>query len=136
RALAARLGRAYPATLQNMFGGQSKVPSDRMARWYLMWALAMNGHGVIPHPLLTAPWTARPNGPRKYLVSPPGAAWAAARLGQSDPATISAIINRLGRTGDPPWLDGDFVGALTVLTGQRFGYNRTRWRRWWAAQGR
>jgi len=134
RALAARLGRAYPTAVQSMFGGRSKVPTDRMARWYLLWAVAMNGHGVIPRRLLTAPWTARPNGAEKYLVSPPGAAWAMARLGQRDPMTLAALVERFGRAGDPPWLDGDLVGALSVLTGQRFGYDRARWRHWWAAQ--
>ncbi|HUT51504.1 MAG TPA: hypothetical protein VM325_19420 [Alphaproteobacteria bacterium] len=136
RALATRLKRTYPTALQSMFGGRSKVPTDRMARWYLMWAVVMNGNGVIPRKLLTAPWTARPNGAQKYLSPPPGAAWAMARLGQRDPMTITALIGRLGRPGDPPWLDGDIVGALTMLTGRRFGYDRVRWRRWWAAQAR
>jgi hypothetical protein len=119
-----------------MFGGRKKVPADRMARWYLLWAVAMNGHGGIPRGLLETPWTARPNGAEKYLLPPPGAAWAMARLGQRDPLTVSALIRRLERAGDPAWLDGDIVGALTVLTGQRFGYDRARWRRWRATQAR
>ncbi len=42
------------------------------------------------------------------------------------------MIERLGRAGDPPWLAGDVVGALTALTGERFGYDVDAWRGWWA----
>ena len=38
-----------------------------------------------------------------------------AMLGQDDDATLSALITRLSPTGDPLWLRGDIVGALTVL---------------------
>ncbi len=134
QALAERLGRPYPGAMQRMFGGQSRAPSARVARWYLLWGLAMNGQGRVPARLIGAPWTVKRNGAEKYLAAPPGAAWAAARLGQRDRATIGALVARLGRTGDPDWLEGDMVGALTVLTGQRLGYNRTAWRQWWRAQ--
>lgn len=134
QALSERLGRPYPGAMQRMFGGQSRAPSARVARWYLLWGLAMNGQGRVPARLIGAPWTVKRNGAEKYLAAPPGAAWAAARLGQRDRATIGALIARLGRTGDPDWLEGDIFGALTVLTGQRLGYNRTAWRQWWRAQ--
>ena len=32
----------------------------------------------------------------------------------------------------PDWLAGDMVGALTALTGQRFGHDYGAWRSWWA----
>jgi len=134
RALSERLERQYPKAPQKMFGGQSEVPTERMARWFLMWAVAMNGNGRIPRGLLDQPWTTKPNGAEKYLSSPPGAAWAMARLGQRDPLTIATLIRRLGRAGDPSWLDGDIVGALSVLTDQRFGYDRERWQGWWATR--
>ena len=134
RALSDRLGRPYPGAMQRMFGGQSRAPSARVARWYLLWGLAMNGSGRVPTKLIGAPWTVKRNGAEKYLAAPPGAAWAAAWLAQRDPNTISALIARLGRPGDPDWLEGDIVGALTVLTGQRLGYNRIAWRQWWRAQ--
>ena len=61
------------------------------------------------------------------------AMWAAARIGRRHDALIAALIEGLGRTGEPNWLDGDRIGALTALTGQRFGYDLGRWRDWWAA---
>ncbi len=134
RALAERLGRPYPGAMQQLFGGQSSAPSAQVARWYLLWGLAMNGRGRVPAKLIAGPWNIKRNGAEKYLAAPPAAAWAAARLGQRDPATIGALVARLGRTGDPDWLEGDIVGALSTLTGQRFAYDRTAWRRWWRAQ--
>ncbi len=41
-------------------------------------------------------------------------------------------FGRLGMAGVPRWLDGDLIGALTALTGERFGYNLPAWREWWA----
>jgi len=31
----------------------------------------------------------------------------------------------------PPWLTGDIIGALSDLTGKRFGYDLKAWRVWW-----
>ena len=63
----------------------------------------------------------------------PAAAWAAAQLGQADDETLAALVGQLGRD-HPRWLDGDLVGALTVLTGERFGYDLPAWQRWWAGR--
>lgn len=134
KALSERLGRSYPGAMQRMFGGQSRAPSARVARWYLLWGLAMNGYARVPAKLIGATWTVKRNGAEKYLAAPPGAAWAVARLGQRDRATIGALIARLGRPGDPDWLEGDIVGALSVLTRRRFAYDRTAWRQWWRAR--
>ena len=60
--------------------------------------------------------------------------WAAARLGQSAEATLDALLSMLGRPDDPQWLDGDRIGALTALTGQRLGYDFAAWRDWWAVR--
>ena len=38
-----------------------------------------------------------------------------------DDATLAALIAHLETPGDPDWLAGDMIGALTSLTGQRFG---------------
>ena len=127
-ALAARLARPLPDGQASMFGGRVSVPADKMARWYLMWAMAHTGHGRVDPALISVDWSQRANRAEKYLDSPPGAAWAAAELGQSDRRTLDALIARLDRAGDPDWLAGDMVGALTVLTGQRFGYNADAWR--------
>jgi len=56
-----------------------------------------------------------------------------AQLGQADEETVGALVGRLG-ADHPQWLDGDLVGALTVLTGERFGYDLAAWRRWWTGR--
>lgn len=138
-ALARRLARGrFPAAEISMIGGNLIVPAAKMARWYLMWGMAHSGGGRVPPELIDVPWTAKPNRAEKYFEPTPAAAWAVARLGQGDPTTLGALIGRLGRGGDPDWLTGDLVGALTDLTGRRFGYDIPAWRRWWKArkQGR
>ena len=130
-ALGELLTRDFPDAEGKMFGGR-KFPAARMARWYALWAMAHNGNGKVPVDLISAPWQAPQNDAEKYFESPPAAAWAAAEIGQNDPATLEALIGRLNRDGDPDWLKGDMIGALTVLTGQRFAYDVAAWKRWWA----
>ena len=60
------------------------------------------------------------------------AIWAAARLGQDGRPTLEALMDRLARADDPLWLRGDVVGALTALTGQRFGNDVAAWQAWWS----
>ena len=96
-----------------------------------LWAAAHNGHARIPVEYLKIPWTAKPTRSEKYIRLAPAASWAYARLGQRDPETLTALIDRLARPGDPKWLRGDIVGALTDLTGQRFAYDIDGWKRWW-----
>ena len=115
-----------------LFGGALREPAAKVARWHLLWALAAIGRGRVPPALLAAPWGAATNRPEKYLEPAPAAAWAAAAVGQDDEATLATLIARLGAPGQPGWLDGDFVGALTALTGKRFGYDLDAWRVWWA----
>ena len=107
------------------------MPAAALARWYLLWAVALNGHGRVPLELLTAPWTAQPNSPEKYLEPAPAAAWVAAQVGQADAPTLGVMIDRLGAADQPEWLDGDLVGAVAALTGERFGYDLAAWRHWW-----
>ncbi len=129
RALAERIAGALPDGQASMFGGRVSVSAAEMARWYLMWAMAHVGHGRVDPASIAEPWAQAPNRAEKYLQAPPGAAWAAARLGQSDRPTLDALLARLDRAGDPDWLAGDMIGALTVLTGRRFGYDAAAWRR-------
>ncbi len=135
RALATLLEGPFPARDVALFGGKTRLPAARVARWYLLWAMARNGGGRMPPELLAEPWTQPPNGPEKYLHPVTAAAWTAAQLGQADTETLGALIGRLGGAGDPDWLDGDLVGALTALTGARFGHDRDAWRAWWARRG-
>jgi hypothetical protein len=120
--------------------GRRQIATERMAQWYLIWAIAHNGAhnhgGRIPLRYLRMPWTSKPNRAEKYIRLPLAAVWAVTRLNQRDHATLAALIERLDQTGDPKWLTGDVVGALTDLTGQRFGYDIESWRRWWRARSR
>ncbi|MEE8226845.1 MAG: PQQ-binding-like beta-propeller repeat protein [Kiloniellales bacterium] len=135
-ALQRRLDRPGSDRSVRLFGGGLTVPAVTLERWYLLWGLAFNGHGRVPPAYLTAPWRQEPNPAEKYLEPAPMAMWAAGRLGQNDEATIAALIEALGRTGEAPWLNGDRIGALTALTGERFGYDFAGWRAWWAARRR
>jgi sulfatase modifying factor 1 len=129
--LGRRLDGPFPSITLSLFGGQLTVPAAALARWYLLWAIARSGHGRVPPALLSEPWIDPGNRAEKYLGPAPAAAWAAAELRQVDDDTLGALVARLGAPGHPPWLDGDFVGALTALTGQRFGYDLAAWRDWW-----
>lgn len=129
-ALSERLGRAADSGLSRFAGRM--VPAAEKADWLLLWAIARTGHGRVPPALLTLPWRAQAHPGEKYVEAPPGAAWAVSALRQDDAPTLTALIERLDRAGDPPWLTGDLVGALTALTGCRFGYDVVKWRAWWA----
>ena len=128
--LIGRLNGPFAAGTARMFG-RRQIATERMARWYLLWAIAHNGHGRIPVDYLKIPWTAKSSRSEKYIRLPLAASWAYARLGQRDPATLAALMDRLDRPGDPKWLKGDVIGALTDLTGRRFGYDMDAWKRWW-----
>ncbi len=133
-ALAARLANSGPDTPVKLFGGNVEVPAATLGQWYLLWGMAYSGSGRVPTGLLTAPWDQPRNRAEKYMEPAPLAMWAAARLGQDDATTVGALVDTLGRPGDPAWLDGDRVGALTALTDRRFAYDFAAWRAWWASR--
>jgi hypothetical protein len=68
----------------------------------------------------------------KYFAAAPTAMWAIGAMRQCDPPTLAALVARLGNPADPLWLTGDVVGALTAVTGQRFGYDTKVWLGWHA----
>ncbi len=133
-ALTARLEAPLPERSLTFYGGQVKVGASNLARWYLLWALAQQGGGRVPPDLLAVPWDPPANRPEKYFHPAPAAAWAMAQLAQGDTESLAALVARLNRPGDPDWLAGDIVGALTALTGQRFGHDYGAWRSWWVQQ--
>jgi hypothetical protein len=133
-ALTARLEAPFPERSLTFYGGQVKVSTSTLARWYLLWTLAQQGGGRVSPSLLTVPWDVPTNRPEKYFHPAPAAAWTMAQLGQKDSETLAALVARLNRPGDPDWLAGDLVGALTALTEQRFGHDYDAWRSWWAQQ--
>jgi hypothetical protein len=127
-----RLGRPVPDKTLSLIGGATQASAQTLARWTLLWGMALTGAGRVPLTLISDPWETPANGAEKYFTLPPAAMWAAAAVGQKDGATIEALIERLERPADPLWLRGDAVGALSALTGQRFGYDAAAWRAWWA----
>lgn len=128
-----RLTRPMARHELSLIGGKVRVPADRLGRWILLWGMAVGGRGRVPLELILEPWRAEANGSQKYFAAPPMAVWAAAAVGQRDRATVAALIERLARPEDPPWLRGDVIGALAALTGQRFAYDIAAWRAWWHA---
>jgi len=137
QALAQRLAAATAPGEVEMIGGAITPSRRAIARWYLLRGIAetgSNGGGRVPPALLALPWDRPANSSEKYLHPTPAAAWAVAMTGQNDAKTLAALIARLDRKGDPPWLLGDIVGALSALADQRFGYDRDAWRRWWRAR--
>jgi len=132
KALAARLASLPTGTPLSGFGGEIQVRPRQVKQWYLLRAIARTGGGRIPVAMLKAPWREAPNAPEKYFAPLPAALWAVGELDQRDPATVSALVAGLGRPGEPAWLDGDRIGALTAISGRKFGYDRAAWRRWWA----
>lgn len=133
-ALMKRLEGPFPDGDVRMFGGRRRLEPSAVARWYLLWGIAHTGFGSVPVALLRTAWKSSPNRSEKYLEPAAAATWAVARLGQKDTKTLAALIERFDRPGDPDWFSGDIVGALTDLTGQRFGYDVAAWTRWWAAR--
>ena len=128
-----RLTRPMARHELSLIGGNVRVPADRLGRWILLWGMAVGGRGRVPLELILEPWRAEANGSQKYFEAPPMAVWTAAAVGQRDRATVAALIERLARPEDPPWLRGDMIGALAALTGQRFAYDIAAWRAWWHA---
>ncbi len=127
-----RLARRLPDQTLALIGGAVEVPAAKLGRWILLWGMAIAGDGQVPPDLIEAAWRAPPNRSEKYFETAPAAIWAASMVGQNDRATVDALIARLDRSGDPDWLSGDVVGALTALTGQHFAYDVAAWRTWWA----
>lgn len=127
-----RLKGLLPNIDLSLIGGKVHMPASRLARWILLWGMSITGIGVVPPEFISTPWNTPPNRAEKYFEIPEAAIWAVAMTGQKDRATLNALINRLKRKGEPLWVKGEAVGALTVLTGKRFAYNFEAWHRWWA----
>ena len=126
-----RLIGTLPEHTVSLIGGRVQVPASRLARWILLWGMSVGGDGGVPPSLVGEAWSAPANPSEKYFDAPPAAMWAAALAGKPDRPVIAALIARLRAPGDPLWLKGDAVGALTALTGQRLAYDFDAWYAWW-----
>lgn len=129
----AALEAPFPDKQVAMFGGRLTPKTVNFGRHILLWGMGLSGRGRVPRPLLERPWTRVSNRPQKWFDSLPMALFAVSWTGQNDRKTVAALIGRLDRS-DPKWLKGDIIGALTAVTGKRFGYDIDAWRRWWAAR--
>ena len=105
--------------------------SGALGRWLLLYAAGINGHGWVEPVWLSAPWNAEPRPSEKYLDIQLMAIWTAGRLGQSSAGTMDALIGRFDQAGDPDWLKGDVVAALTAITNNHFGHDLDAWKAWW-----
>ncbi len=128
---AERLAVPRPAGRLNPFRDVIIEPLGDIGASILLWAMGITGQGPVPSSLIAADWTKPENGAAKYFDPQFFAIWAAAQADQKDRATIEALLSRLERPNDPLWLKGDAIGALTVLTDQRFGFDLEAWRAWW-----
>jgi hypothetical protein len=115
---------------ERMFTGERVLQTD-LARWYMLGAMAVNGHGRVPPDLLTVPFPGRQNRAEKYFDLPIAAIATVGWIGQDDLKTIAALIRRLDQEQDPKWLRADIVAALAALTGKPFGHDVAGWRAWW-----
>ena len=128
-ALSKSLVAEFPQLLLETFAHRVNV--QNVNRWYLLWAMSLNGHGKIPVEWLAEKWTRETNHADKYFEPLLATITTAGDIRQNDSKTIATLLERLGNDQDPLWLKGDIVGALTDLTGNRFGYDVDAWKEWW-----
>ena len=129
KALSKSLLADFPALSVETFAHQVSVAD--VNRWYLLWAMSLNGHGRIPVEWLSEEWTRETNHADKYFEPQLSAITTVGDIAQNDRTTVDTLIERLDNDADPIWLKGDIVGALTDLTGNRFGYDFDAWKEWW-----
>lgn len=126
-----RLEIPRPTGRMNPFRDVLVEPSGDIGASITLWAMGIAGKGRVPPAMIAAPWTKAENAAAKYFDPQQSAIWAAAELGQNDGETIDALMSRLAQASDPLWLKGDAIGALSILTGQRFGFDMKAWQSWW-----
>ena len=125
-----RLMEPLPNGKVGIFGGDSTIRSDWLYYHYLLMGLALTGHGRVPPALWETPFVIERNPMEKYFSPHEAGVFTAGVLRQNDPETVGSLIALLGSADNPLWFKGDVVGALTQITGQRFGYDFDAWRDW------
>ena len=116
-----------------MFNNQTISRQD-LIRWYLLTALAINGHGRVDPSWFNSEEELKTPSSGKLFNPSIAAIIASGWLKQNDRTTIAALVQRLNNGSDPLWVKADVVGALTALTNQRLGYNIDAWNSWWEEQ--
>ena len=123
----------YDLTPVRMFT-ERLVPTTDLVQWYLILALAINGHGHIDPAFIVSEKPVVDHNSGKIFHPSVAAIVASGWLNQRDSNTIDALMQRLNRQADPVWVRADVIGALTALTGQRFAYDVDQWNQWWESQ--
>jgi hypothetical protein len=118
------------------FFSRERVKRAHRLGWYLLGAIAVNGHGRIPPELLGVPLSTRQNDRRKNLDAPIAAIATVGWVAQDDRQTIEVLMERLRQVQGEPWLTSDVIAALTALTGQELGHDVERWQSWGEQQNR
>ncbi len=131
---ASHLDAAMPDIKVAVIGGEAMVPAHRIGQWNLLWAMRSNSRARVPPTLLARPWQLTNRHSEKYFDPLLAALMTVAHNRQNDTETVATMINRLKSKQDPPWLQGDIIGVLTAVTGQKFGYNIDKWQTWWDRQ--
>ncbi|MGF1463510.1 MAG: hypothetical protein ACFB2Z_10160 [Maricaulaceae bacterium] len=128
-ALTALLDQPLPAgTIDTGRGGA--LPAGPLLHWALLSQAASLQGGRVPVTLLRASWITPDNSRQKYFDPILAAILAVGWVGQDDPATLDALIDRLEAGADPEWLADDVAGALGALSGVYFATDAEAWRTW------
>jgi len=120
---------SYRAAPITMFT-RRQVPADDLIRWYLLLALAINGHGKIDPAWITDPAPVVDHDSGKIFQPSIAAIVASGWLNRGDEATLTALFERLQRRTDPAWLKADIIGALAAITGERQPRDVSQWEQW------
>ena len=107
--------------------GNIKVNNRKLVHWYLLYAIAINGHGTIPTQLIQVPWSSTKNRAEKYIESSVAAAWAVSQLKQNDSKTVEVLQLMKNDGSFPRWArhhfrtgqPHDFEDSVNAWTAQR-----------------
>ena len=113
------------------FGGQFTISTAELANWKMLWGMGLARETQIATDILMRPWKRKSNGPEKWFDQLLIGLWAIQWSGQSDTATVDALINRLSYDQDPAFITSQVVGTLNAVTGERHAYDRLAWQAWW-----
>ncbi|MBL4758644.1 MAG: hypothetical protein JKY32_13730 [Rhizobiales bacterium] len=108
---------------------------SQIAQWLSLSMIALNGNGHIPLEWISREWPGQVEQKQKYFYPQLAAIRAVRWVNQNDGDTISALLYRLVRDGEPLWLKADIIASLSALTGERFGYDFEAWANWWVETG-
>ncbi len=110
------------------------ISRQDLIRWYVFNAMAINGYGYIDPKWINKTNTLDIPDSGKLFDPAVAAIVASGWINQNDKDTVSALLDRLNNIASSEAIRSDIIGALTAITGQRFGYDKERWNEWWRLQ--